>query len=269
MPDTPKIIATGIPFAQLPHACTLDLNVTNAAFRVYALLMKLADSEGRAFPGHRYIATVLPMSRPTTERALENLETVGWITVDRTKQAHQYYVHGELQTLPFETGKETLPVTKLGRTGKETLPEPVTKLGPIDNHYTQPSIDNHLALSAPAMKVAQRGTFHDLSKGEYHTAMKNALVLAMGWEIVEIPKAQWGRIEAAAKMLTDIDADPTDVWFRAQVYPLNIGGTMTPNSIATNWADLKTPREPTSRRELKRVVTRAKSRAAIAALDVE
>lgn len=101
------------------------------------------------------------------------------------------------------------------------------------------------------------------------TLMKNALVEAMGWDPKELTKRQWDKVEVAAKELCDINADPANVWFRAQVYPLNIGGTMTPNSIATNWADLKTPREPTSRRELKRVVTRAKSRAAIAALDVE
>lgn len=256
--ETSRIIATGVPFAQLPHACTLDTNVTNAAFRVYALLMKLADSEGRAFPGHRYLAKVLPMSRPTAKRALENLETIGWITVDRTKQAHQYYVHGELQTLPFEAGKETLPVKNVDQSGKETLPQLVTNVDPIENQDRQPETDNQLAHSAPELY---------LTRGEYHTAMKDALVDAMEWQVGEIPKAQWGRIEKAAKMLTVINADPEEVAFRAQVYRVNFSGaTMTPNAIATNWADLKTPREPIQARQVKRAATRARTEAAVAKL---
>lgn len=257
--ETSRIIATGIPFSQLPHACTLDTNVTNAAFRVYALLMKLATSEGRAWPGHRYIADVLPITRPTVKRALTNLETTGWVTVDRSRQAHQYYVHGELQTLPFPTGKETLPVTKVDRTGKETLPELVTKLDHTDNQDRQPSTDNHLATV-------------DLPHGYlttvmYRTAMKDALVAAMDWHPKELTRRQWSKVEVAAKELCDICADPGDVWFRAQVYQVNFAGaTMTPNAIATNWADLATPREPIPARQVKRAAARAQSRAALAKL---
>ncbi len=254
--ETHRIIATGIPFAQLPHACTLDTTITNAAFRVYALLMKLADSDGRAFPGHRYLAKVLPMSRPTAKRALENLEAVGWITVDRSKQAHQYYVHGDLQTLPFPTGKETLPVTEVDQRGKETLPEPVKKLDPIENQDRQPPTDNHLAT-----------TPNRTSKVLARTAMKNALVAAMDWHPKELTKRQWDKVEVAAKELCDIGADPDDVWFRAQVYRVNFtGATMTPNAIATNWADLKTPREPVQARDVKRAAARARSKAALANL---
>ena len=253
--ETSRIIATGVPFSQLPHACILDTNVTNAAFRVYALLMKLANSEGRAWPGHQYIADVLPLSKPTVKRALANLETIGWIAVDRTQQAHQYYVHGELQTLPFPVGKETLPVTELDRSGKETSPEPVTELDPIENQDRQPVTDNQLARSAT-------GTIK-----EQHDQMVWALVDAMGWDRDEVPAAQWGRIHKAAEMLTAIGADPGEVAFRAQVYQVNFAGaTMTPNAIAVNWADLGTPREPIPARQVKRAAARAQSKAAIAKL---
>ena len=251
--ETSRIIATGIPFAQLPHACTLDKDVTNAAFRVYALLMKLATSEGRAWPGHRYIADALPLSRPTAKRALVNLESVGWVTVDRSKQAHQYFVHGDLQTLPFPTGKETLPVAKVDRTGKETSPELVTKLDPTENQDRQPFIDTQLAILE--------------SDGEYHDKMVWALVDAMGWDRIEVPDAQWGRVHKAAKILTSISADPNAVDYRAQVYRVNFAGaTMTPNAIAVNWADLATPREPLPARQVKRAAANAKTKAAIVAL---
>jgi hypothetical protein len=133
--------------------------------------------------------------------------------------------------------------------------------GATPNHQepSEPSENHQLAHSAPEIR--------ELNKGEYHTAMKNALVVAMGWEVDEIPKAQWGRIEAAAKMLTEIMAHPDEVWRRAQVYRVNMAGaTMTPNAIAVNWADLATPREPISARQVRRAAVRASSRAAIAAL---
>ncbi len=109
-----------------------------------------------------------------------------------------------------------------------------------------------------------------LTTGKYRTAMKDALVEAMEWEPKEVTKRQWDKVEVAAKELCDIEADPSDVWFRTQVYRVNFAGaTMTPLAIATNWADLKTPREPIPARQVRRAATRANTRAAMAALDVE
>jgi len=242
--ETSRIIATGIPFAQIPHDCTLDMGVTNAAYRVYALLMKLAETDGHAWPGHRYIASVLPMTRPTAKKALTNLELNGWITVVRSSQAHQYYVHGEVQRLPFTTGKETSPVKNLDHTGKESSHQLVKKLDPIDNQDKQPDNNNQITVVAETRN--------------YRTLMKNALVAAMDWHAAEVTKPQWGRIEKAAQQLCDIDADPADVARRALVYRVNMSGaTMTPNAIATNWADLDTPRTSLSRNDVARAETAA------------
>jgi len=126
---------------------------------------------------------------------------------------------------------------------------------------------NHQEPSEPSENHQIAQSASQLSKGEYHTAMKNALVEAMGWQVDEIPKEQWGRIEAATKILTTLNADPDEVEYRARVYRVNMAGaTMTPNAIAVNWADLATPREPLPARQVKRAAARAQSRAAIATL---
>jgi len=255
LPD--RIIPSGIPFAQIPHDITSDHEVTNAAFRVYALLMKLADSEGRAWPGHRYMSNHLNMTRNTIGRAIRNLAQTGWVTIIKKDQAHTYVVHGSQQTrlqlgwLNNEAGAKTEPVQKLDQTGSKTAPEPAQKLSHTDNQDRQPDTDTHLA---PVK--------------EEHNEMVWALVDAMGWARYDIPKPQWGRLHKAAKTLTEIGADPTQVSHRAQVYQVNFAGaTMTPNAIATNWADLAEPRVPVTSREVNRAARKQATRVAVANIE--
>lgn len=152
----------------------------------------------------------------------------------------------------------------------ETTGVGITSSTPNATEPSEPSENHQLAPSAPADLgfVFREGDSWGLTRGEYRTAMKDALVAAMDWHPKELTKRQWDKVEVAAKELCDIGADPDDVWFRAQVYRVNFAGaTMTPIAIATNWADLKTPREPIPARQVKRAAARAQSRAAIAALE--
>jgi len=151
--QTGTVIPRGIPFAQIPHAITLDLDVTTAAFRVYGLLMKLANAESRAWPGHRYLEDHLPMTRKTVASALRCLEDTGWLVIHKEQMNHTYTVVVEQTKLDLEwgtnhTGGEMSPVQKLHRTGAETTPEVVQKLPHIDNHDRQPTTDNQLAETA-------------------------------------------------------------------------------------------------------------------------
>ena len=97
----PPLIPTGVPFAQIPHALILDVEVSHTAVRVYCYLKRRADSEGRAFPGVRRIATETSMGRNTVRRGIEALEAAGWISVEREYDAetqkhkvNRYMVHG-------------------------------------------------------------------------------------------------------------------------------------------------------------------------------
>lgn len=147
---TGSVIPKGIPFAQIPHALTLDLNVTNAGFRVYGLLMKLADTESRAWPGHRYLEDRLPMTRKTIAAAISNLETTGWLVVDRTSQHHTYVVVAELARLDLDwsnsyPGGEIPPVESVPLTGVESTRGPGEKLPHIENQDREPTTETHIA----------------------------------------------------------------------------------------------------------------------------
>jgi hypothetical protein len=197
------------------------------------------------------------MSRPTVASAIENLALQGWVTIIKKDQAHTYVVHGSQQTRlqlgwPSNlTGQETMPVENLDQGGQETSPGPAKNVGHIENQDRQPDTDTHLATVT---------TDHD--------EMVWALVEAMGWQPEEIPKAQWGRLHKAAHMLTDISADPGQVMHRARVYQVNFNGaTMTPNAIATNWADLAEARAPVSSREVGRAAKRQATKVAVANIE--
>jgi len=144
-----SVIPRGIPFAQIPHALTLDVEVTNAAYRVYGLLMKLANSESRAWPGHRYLEDNLPMTRKTIAGGISNLEDCGWLVVDRSRQAHRYTIVVELARLDLDytnrsrndSGGEITPAEFRPLTGVELTPEPAEKLPRTDNHDRQPVKD--------------------------------------------------------------------------------------------------------------------------------
>ena len=181
------------------------------------------------------------------------------IQIERPPRGSQPDTQYEMRDLAPKWVSETSEwVSERGDWVPETTGLGTTSSTPNVTEPSEPSENHQLAATAPEMY---------LSKGEYHTAMKDALVRAMGWQVDEIPKAQWGRIEKAAKILTDIGADPDDVDFRAQVYRVNMAGaTMTPNAIAVNWADLATPREPLPARQVKRAAANAKTKAAIVAL---
>lgn len=252
-----RIIPNGIPFAQIPHDITLDHEVTNAAFRVYGLLMKLADSAGRAWPGHRYLAQHLGMTRNTVAKAIKNLGQTGWVTIIKKDQAHTYVVHGTQQTrlqlgwLNNEAGAESEPVEEVSQGGAESEPGLAQIVSHTENQDRHPSTDTQLA-----------------SIKSEHDEMVWALVDGMGWTPADITKTQWGRLHKAAQELCDVGADPKLVPYRCKVYLVNYSGAaMTPNAIASNWAALAEPRAPISKKEVTQAARREATRVAVAKLE--
>ncbi len=225
-----------------------------------------ANDDGHSiYPGEEWMAAKTSYSPGTIRRNTRILIDEGYL--ERTKKGYrtqraEYRINvTALEGAHIDTLSKGAHIdTERRASDGERRASDVLKarVGDTPNHHepSEPS-ENH--------QLAQHAS--QLSKGEYHTAMKDALVEAMGWHVDEIPKAQWGRIEAAAKMLTGLNADPDEVGFRAQVYRVNMAGaTMTPNAIATNWPDLATPREPLPARQVRRAAARASSKAAITKL---
>ena len=86
----------------------------------------------------------------------------------------------------------------------------------------------------------------------YRAQLKDALVAMQGWDPADMTKDGWGRIEAAAKQLADIGADPAEIPYRAGNYLVNNPGKLTPNALAANWADCASPRIRPSSKDLER-----------------
>ena len=146
-----------------------------------------------------------------------------------------------------------------------------SKKGAHDDQERRAESADRRALTSGKARATATPNHHEPSEpSENHqgatprTLMKDALVAAMGWNPQEVTGRQWAKVEVAAKELCSIDADPTDVKFRARVYRVNFhGATLTPIALATNWADLAIARGEVSKREVQRASTAAATRAAL------
>lgn len=249
---TGSVIPRGIPFAQIPHAITLDLEVTTAAFRVYALLMKLANSESRAWCGHRYLEDHLPMSRPTIAVAIRCLEDTGWLVVHKEQQHHTYTIVVEQAKLDLNwsenlTGDESLPVTFLDTTGQETSPEPVKELDHTDNHDRQPTTDT---LAVPAKQNVAWDFF----------TSERAFNMAAGTALQEKRVGRLTR-ELRAKLAVLKISDYDDAWaelmLRASRWADHFpDATMTAEAFEKHFELLGSPPLKRSKRETTRQQTR-------------
>ena len=228
------------PYALIPHELIEDLNLPHTAIRVYGYLMRRAENKTKeAFPGYRLIGKEIGMSTATVSNGIKSLEDRGWIDVTRTtvkgeRKANHYFVRRTRRVLEIDT-----PVADSDTGGVSEIEAELDSL----------SLTRLTELETP------------------RTQMKNALVNAMGWNPTEVTSKQWAKVEVAAKDLCNINADPADVPYRSQVYQVNFrGATMTPIAIASNWADLATPRAPLPQSEVEKASNRQRRQQALEAL---
>ena len=69
------------PWVQIPE-WLLNAEVSDRAVRLYAVLGRYADRDGKAFPSRRTLATKLRCSVDTVDRAKRELEDIGALTVE-------------------------------------------------------------------------------------------------------------------------------------------------------------------------------------------
>jgi len=257
------------PFAQIPNTLTFDTRLTIAARLVYDGLMVFADNNsGATKPGMRTLATRLNVSTATVNAGIKQLEETGWLVVKRAgfnkktgkRAANEYVVQFECLKPVAVSDTGTSRSSRQARSTERDRTIPT---------LTRPSeLDEEADKSATQSELATTNTTSIEPRRNYQTAMKDALVAGMGWDTKDVTKAQWGRIEAAAKQLRDINADPAEVPHRCQVYRVNFNGaTMTPNAVATNWADLAEVRVQVSKRDIERASNKAAIRAALEGLE--
>ena len=81
------------PWAKIPHWVVMHPDLDASAIRVYAVLSKHANRARHAFPGIRRISEQAHCSTSTTRRALNALEEVGAIVVNRHNAGKRHLVN--------------------------------------------------------------------------------------------------------------------------------------------------------------------------------
>lgn len=98
------------PFAVVPE-WVLDLEISDRALRLYTILSRYADQEGKAFPSRRTLATRLRCSVDSVDRAMKELDAEHLVMA-----VHRYEDDGT-GTLRRQTSNEYAVVRHPGRTG--------------------------------------------------------------------------------------------------------------------------------------------------------
>jgi hypothetical protein len=73
-------------FTQVPNVLLKDSTLSANAKVVYSMLLSYAWNHDRVFPGQERMAEDIGSSQPTIARAVKELETHGWLDIQRRGQ---------------------------------------------------------------------------------------------------------------------------------------------------------------------------------------
>ncbi len=73
-------------WAQVTREFIRDPNVSHIAFRVYVYILDRAGKEETAFPSMRLIAAETRMAKSSAQKAIAELEALGWLHVERSQR---------------------------------------------------------------------------------------------------------------------------------------------------------------------------------------
>lgn len=229
-------------------------NASPRALQVYCILRRHADytqSDAETFISRRKMADIAQCHVGTIDRAVADLVALRALdVVPRYADGRQT---SNLYTVRTHRGVSTdaAPGVRTDAAdGVSTDAEGYTESQTTESQKTE------LALRAFA------------TRKEYHDAMAYALVDGLGWERDEVTEPSWARVHKAAKQLCDIDADPSDVPRRVAVYRATMNGAaVTPNAIASNWAQLAQLPTQISKRDVERASKRHAAKTAVAQIE--
>jgi hypothetical protein len=105
-----------LPFAIVPE-WLLDSKVSDRAIRLYAVLVRYADTNGRAFPARKRLAERVHCSLDSVDRATRELVNVGVMTVIPRKNADGSPSSNDYLILPGGVAAELRPPSRTGAEG--------------------------------------------------------------------------------------------------------------------------------------------------------
>ncbi len=112
-----------VPFAQIPE-WILDAEISDRAVRLFCVLHRHANENGRAFPGRSSIAKRMRCSTPSIDRALTELRDIGAV-VSVQKKVGPAIVGNDYWLWPAAPSS---PVTSPSVTGDASVASPVSAL---------------------------------------------------------------------------------------------------------------------------------------------
>lgn len=205
--------------------CDSDLR---PAVRHIALAMSLYMSErgDSAFPGAKRLAHDTGMTERAVRTLLADLSAAGWLDLvvrgglkGGKRMANVYRASIPNPGLPF-TREPPSPVNGDALTPDPGRADPGTSFTPCSNESPRESI-------GPGRSTRAADPLWD------------AIVVACGIDPAAITKGMRGEINAAAKALREINADPGEVPARARTYAkVMTGAVLSPSALAKWWPTL-------------------------------
>ncbi|HHH27371.1 MAG TPA: helix-turn-helix domain-containing protein [Polyangiaceae bacterium] len=254
VPERARIVATGIPFAQIPWALIDDPELDPIAKTVYCYLMRRAR-DGTCWPGTRRAADDLRISRTTFLAAVRRLEARGWVeTIKPDPQTRRRERVNE-----NDPGTTTLYVVHGDRGGRSTswstavheLDRPRgTAAGPKPEQESEQEQENQLPPSGGGRDVGSSIK----PKGARDRARRPADAV---WDLIVdafgLPTATKTQQRRVGRVVREIVAAlrdegiPEDRWAdevrrRGRAWPLHFeGATLTPEALVKHWGQLGRP----------------------------
>jgi len=223
-------------FAIVPE-WLLDAEVDDRAIRLYAILRRYADREGRAHPGRRRLAERLRCSESTLDRTIRQLVAAGAVVVrprydeagDRTSND---YLLADRPPAPVTTGGVTddasggvVDAASGGVTDDEAGERIATR---NESHFERKS-----APPSPATPSPVNGRARDL--------VWEAMLDACAIDPASITPAARKAYNRARQELRAAGAEPADVHLRARNYRHRFRDVaLTPTALARHWAECAT-----------------------------
>lgn len=231
------------PWSQVPHALIRDTNLSLSARVVYDDLMARADSDGQCFPGIRTIADDIGIAPGTAQKAVNDLEMAGWITVTRQGRKTEGPQRGQRNTNLYRVHYEPVPKSDTG-------PYQKSEQARTDNRNItrtkelEPPNKNHLATVNVAWEFYTNPEGFNLPTG---TAAQRKRVGRLARELN-------AKIEHEGGM-TDTLQERADAW------PVHFpDATLTPEAFEKHFTQLGRPPLRRSKQEVEALIEQGRSR---------
>jgi len=253
---------------------------------VYDAIALHADADNQsAYPSHQLIADLTGMSRPTVVKAVNQLEGLNIIAIERTDgRSHTYYLLDQSEWKPVKEvyttckGGLQVDVNEIYTPCKGGLQVPVNGVYTNNTQGTKPSEQDPDEHGADAPCASESETEPEQLKTKTPAQeMFEALATVCAWDLDLITEKQRGALNQTGKLLREMRGQtvtPTDVlafgeWWRANDWRGKQGEFPRPDQVRAEWGRFKNWQRERAKVQAKQDETRRQAEARRAELETE